>query len=226
MSAATVLTLANGKGVDLLDPKASDIDWEALAEHLAKEKRFNGATPDEEYSVAEHLARGADAILTATGDAVLAAYFSLHDCHEAMLKDITTPLKRAIAEMASMQFGVLAPQIIETFSLLEYRHDAAIHNAAGLKWPASIEIAAKVKHYDLVMFVTEWRDLMHGVPHPDWKPYRGIKPLRDAISPWRWQTAASALMRRWRRLLPALGVDALAHSIVAQRTRRGERIDP
>jgi hypothetical protein len=45
MTAATILTLANGKGVDLLALKPEDIDFAALAEHLGKEARFNGATP-------------------------------------------------------------------------------------------------------------------------------------------------------------------------------------
>jgi hypothetical protein len=104
VSAATILTLANGKGIDLLDPKPEDIDFDAIAQHLAKEKRYNGATPGLEYSVAEHCARGASAILTATGNTTLAAYFLLHDAHEHTLKDDTTPKKRAIAELAPGAF--------------------------------------------------------------------------------------------------------------------------
>ena len=55
MSARTILTLANGKGADLLNLRPEDVDFAAFAEHLAKEKRFNGATPGLEYSVADHL---------------------------------------------------------------------------------------------------------------------------------------------------------------------------
>lgn len=212
MSAQTILTLTNGRGIDLLDPKASDIDFAAFAEQLAKEKRYNGATPGEEYSVAEHLCRGVDAITAATGDDLLAAYFSLHDGHEAVLKDLTTPLKHAIAELASEKFGVLAPHITESFKLLEYRHDVAIHAAAGLAWPMRSDLAAAVKRFDLIMFVTEWRDLMPGAVHPNWAPYSGILPLNDLILPWRWETAMAALLNRWRRLLPALAEPAaLAH---------------
>src|SRR4051794_15597738 len=179
MSAATILTLANGLGIDLLDPKASDIHWESYAEQLSKEKRYNGATPGEEYSVAEHMVRGVDAILLATGDVELAAEFSLHDVPEAALKDDTTPKKRAIAELSEQQFGVLASHIIAAFDLLTYRHDAAIHEAAGLPWPMRPELAVAVKRWDLVMFVTEWRDLMRDRPHPNWAPYSGILPLRE-----------------------------------------------
>lgn len=204
MSAATILTLANLKGIDLRNPKASDIDFDSFAEHLAKENRFNGATPGLVYSVAEHLSRGVDAILAATGDQTLAAYFSTHDGHEGVLKDLTTPLKRAIAEECREKFGVLAEHVLCAINNLEYRHDCAIHEAAGLPWPMTSPMQLLVKHWDLVMFVTEWRDLMESAQHPNWQPYERIEPLRETIIPWHWQTAKRALLTRWRRLLPAL----------------------
>lgn len=213
MSAATILTLANGRGIDLLDPKVSDICFDVLGEHLAKEKRYNGATPDIEYSVAEHSCRGADAILSATGDRLLAAYFLVHDGKEHALKDMTTPLKQALAELAAERFGILASQIIDSFNLLEYRHDVAIHAAAGLPWPPPPEMAAAIKRWDLIMFVTEWRDLMRDVPHPNWAPYSGIKPLLSGpIDPWKWTVARDGFVRRCRELLPCF---ALAHDKTA-----------
>lgn len=205
MSAATILTLANGKGIDLLNPLASDIDFNVIAEHLAKEKRYNGATPGEEYSVAEHCCRGADAIVRTTGDATLAAYFLLHDAHEHTLKDDTTPKKRAFAELAEQRFGVLSDYIMETFKLLEYRHDVAIHEAAGLDWPPQLpSMILNLKHWDLVMFVTEWRDLMRGCEHPNWAPYANVLPLPESIRPWGWETARNAYILRCMKLLPAL----------------------
>lgn len=206
MTAATILTLANGKGIDLLNPQSSDFaDFDWLAEHLAKEARYNGATPGEIYSVAEHAVRGADAILEQTGNEVLAAYFLCHDNHEAVLKDDTTPKKRAIAAVAQEHFGVLAEQILQAFDLLTYRHDVAIHEAAGLPWPMPPVIAAGVKSYDLIMFVTEWRDLMPGVEHPNWKPYAEIPPLEHKISSVMvWPDAKRAWLYRAHKLLPAL----------------------
>jgi hypothetical protein len=70
----------------------------------------------------------------------------------------------------------------------------------------SQEIAAGVKKWDLIMFVTEWRDLMRDRPHPNWAPYSGIKPLADKIAPWDWRTAKRELLNRWRRLLPEVGI--------------------
>lgn len=200
----TILTLSNGKGIDLVDPKASDIDFTSIAEHLAKEKRYNGATPSVEYSVAQHCVIGADAALADTGSVELAAYVLLHDGKEAFIKDDTTPKKRALASIASKYFGILSEDIIRAFYILEDQFDAVIHRAAGLQWPPSPEMIAAVKAYDLTMFVTEWRDLMRGVKHPAWDEYRGIAPLRDVIKPIDWQCAAFDYRTRCAKLLPAL----------------------
>lgn len=211
MSAATILTTAAQRGIDLLNPTAADYaDFRWLAEHLAKEARFNGATPGEVYSVAQHLCVGSDAILEINGDATLAAYFLLHDAHEGVLKDDTTPKKQALAEIAAQSFGLLANQVLESFALLTYRHDAAIHEAAGLPWPMPTKIAIQVKHWDIVMFVTEWRDLMKGVEHPNWGDYVGTPQLTEVIQPWPWTTARTAWLHRARKLLPALQTDRVS----------------
>lgn len=204
MSPRTILTLSNGKGIDLLDPQPADIDFAAIAEHLGKEARYNGATPDTQYSVAQHCALGADAILQAGGSEAEAAYFLLHDGHEATLKDDTTPKKHALAEIAQEQFGILADDIVNAFALLTYRHDVAIHAAAGLDWPMSSALQHTIKKFDVIMFVTEWRDLMHAVPHPNWAPYSGIQPLPYTIEPWPWPQARAGWLWRANKLLPAL----------------------
>jgi hypothetical protein len=204
MNVRTLLTLADGRNIDLLKPLASDFsDLAWAAEHLAKENRFNGATPNTCYSVAQHLCLGTDAVLMESGDRMLAAYFSLHDVHEALLKDDTTPKKRAFAAIAEEKFGVLATQVLSAFDELTDRHDHAIHEAAGLAWPPDPETLAAIKHFDQVMLVTEWRDLMGGHPLPNAAAYAGVKPLGRAIEPYStWRTGARALVNRWRQLLP------------------------
>lgn len=206
MNPRTILTVADGRNIDLLNPKTSDylpLDW--AAEHLAKEARYNGATPGTVYTVACHTCFCIDAALAMTGDRWVAAYAALHDVPEALLKDDTTPKKNAIAAVAEMKFGVLAPQIIGVFDDLTDRHDRALHEAARLPWPAPPELAAAVKRIDRTLLVTEWRDLMGGVPLPNAAAYADVEPLRVRIAPFsKWQTARDALLRRWRDLLPAL----------------------
>lgn len=202
MRTDTILTLANRRGINLLGPKPEDIDFSVIAEHLAKENRYNGATPDVAYSVAEHSVRGANAILEETGDRELAAYFLLHDAHEAFLKDDTTPKKRAIASIAHENFGVLAESITQAFDLLTDRLDLAIHTRAGLQWPPTEERKAGIKYWDLRMFVTEWRDLMDNQPHPDWVRYSKVPPIIGRIVPRPWEQVRGTFIAMCGSLLP------------------------
>lgn len=206
MNPRTVLTLANGRNIDLLNPSVDDYrDLTWASEHLAKENRYNGATPGLCYSVAQHTA---ECVLTAfaqTSDRTLAAYLSLHDVHEAVLKDDTTPKKRTFAALAEAKFGVLASQVMEAFDDLTDRHDRAIHEAAGLQWPPSPDMARLIKHYDRVLLVTEWRDLMGGHPLPNAEAYADVSPLQRKIVPHnKWQSSAALLCLAWRTYLPSL----------------------
>lgn len=204
----TVLTMSNLEGIDLLRPQASDIHWNVVAEHLGKETRFNGATPDVQYSVAQHSSIGADAILADGGSEIEAAAFLLHDAKEAFVKDLTTPLKESVARIASDYYKAIPADILNSFDVLEQRVDKAIYEAAGLHWPLSKQLARVVKRYDIIMFVTEWRDLMHNAPHPNWAPYSGVKPIAQAIVPMPWSQARAGWLLRAHRLLPAMKVPA------------------
>jgi 5'-deoxynucleotidase YfbR-like HD superfamily hydrolase len=201
----TVLTLADGRNIDLLNPNAADfrdLDW--AAEHLAKENRYNGATPGICYSVAQHSAECALAAFEATGDERLCAYLTVHDLPEALLKDDTTPKKRAFAAIAEEKFGVLASQVLSAFDDLTDRHDKAIHEAVGLAWPPTPEMARAIKHFDRVLLVTEWCDLMAPYPLPNAEAYADVSPLTRRIrAVENWQTAAELLRTYWRRFLPA-----------------------
>lgn len=203
MSAATILTLANRRGIDLLNPTVEDYaDFGWQAEHIAKEARYNGATPGTVYSVAEHAARAADAAWRATRDVLVAAAVLVHDDPEAVTRDQTTPLKNAYAEIIATTCGVLAPQIIDCFADLERRHARCVHLAAGLPWPLPYGLQEAVHHFDKVMFVTEWRDLMENQPHPDWSPYAAVAPLPGVIRPVSWKAARLMWLDRARRFLP------------------------
>lgn len=206
MSAATILMMANGKGIDLLNVKAEDINFAVLAEHLGKETRFNGATPDVQYSVAQHQSIGSDAILAAGGTELEAAAFLIHDCPEAFWKDDPTPKKIAIATRIEQRCGVLADDILNVLREIDNEHESAVHQAAGIPWPLPEDACRLVKLYDLIMFVTEWRDLMHGIEHPNPAPYAGVNPLPQTIVPLPWAQARAGWLYRANKLLPSLRV--------------------
>jgi hypothetical protein len=163
-ASTTTLTCADGANFDLLNPRPEHVSFPVIWEHLAKAKRYCGATPGVEYSVAQHSVLCAQAALFGTGSREIAAYLLCHDMHEAYLGDDTTPKKRALAAIMG-NFGVLAAAISDSFAMLTDRIDVAIHARAGLAWPPTPEIQAQIRKWDRVMLATEWRDLM-GCPPP------------------------------------------------------------
>ena len=208
---STFFTTTSGRSIDLLDPRADDIDFADIGEQLAKENRYNGATPGSAYSVAEHSSRGAAAVYAhvrydrqagEVAAAEAAGYFLLHDMPEAFLGDDTTPKKRALTTIAEREFGVLAGAVNDAFSALTARFEAAIAAAAGLAWPPPDEIAALVHRFDRIMLNTEWRDLRRNVACP-WPVPPDEAPLAGVtIAPWGWQRALVAFADDCRRWLP------------------------
>lgn len=203
MSAETILTLANGHGVDLNAVTSADVDFATWGEHVAKEARFNGATPDVVYYVGQHLCIGTDAMLR-DGQTEAAPYFIVHDLPEAIWKDDPTPKKRTIAQRISQRCGVTSESVLGVLKEIDDEHERAVHEAAGLPWPIPECIHRVVKLYDVTMFVTEWRDLMHGIEHPNWGPYEDVPPLAETITPWPWRVARNEYIARCFKLLPSL----------------------
>lgn len=205
MSARCHFKIPNGPLINLRHPTPADYaDFFWQAEHLAKEARYNGATPEVVYSVAEHAARGADAAYEQTRDPLVAAAVLIHDNPESLLRDETTPKKNALAEEIAETCGVLAPQVLECYAALERRHEAAVHMAAGVGWPLPEHIRRIVKQIDRRLLVTEWRDLMGGIPHPDREAYADVQPLPSLIVPRHWRAARLMYLDRARAYLPVL----------------------
>lgn len=203
MSLRCTLTMANGKAMNLRFPTPGDYKDRAwVAEHLSKIKRYSGATPQVEYSVAQHVVLGTEYAMKLYADPLVAAYFSTHDDEEAPLGDDTTPKKNAYAEEAAEKLGVLAEDVLKVFGAVAERHNVALHIAAGLQWPPPAEVKAKIKYIDRVMLKTEWRDLMKGMPLPLEAEYRDVEILPQTIRPWRWGEACARLQAIWRVYLP------------------------
>jgi 5'-deoxynucleotidase YfbR-like HD superfamily hydrolase len=191
--------------IDLLDPRPDQIDFRVIAEHLAKDNRYCGATKGFVYSVAEHSARCAEAAYDATGDSTLAAYLLCHDMHEAFLGDDTTPKKQALAGLATQRFGVSASTSCKPSTCSPTRFDVVIHDAAGLTWPPRTELQAAVKRWDRILLATEWRDLMRCDPPYDFH----ATPLAETIVPMPWQDAQALLNQRMHLTLPCFTQEAL-----------------
>lgn len=161
-----------GKQFWPLEPERNEYDIEDIAHSLSLLCRFNGHCR-EFYSVAEHCVRVSK--ILPEGSAI---WGLMHDAGEAYLVDMPKPLKRLIPDFEHYENNLLE-KIAESF---------------GLSWP----IPNDVHHADVVMLMTEKRDLM--VPEPaSWGI--DVEPLPDIIQPLPPQEAKTAFLARFNELM-------------------------
>ncbi|HYA07741.1 MAG TPA: hypothetical protein VEF90_17775 [Xanthobacteraceae bacterium] len=154
-----------GYAIDLVDPTPQQVDFSEICYTLARINRFTGAA-DPSVSVAFHTMIVADLV-----DESLKPYALLHDMHEARTGDIATPAADALAEFgrqAGLGLGSYDGDLIVRRAIKEFkrRHDQAIHEAAGLKWPLTRDQESAIKLADVRALMTERRDFMRWPPKP------------------------------------------------------------
>jgi hypothetical protein len=115
---------ANGRGIDLLNPRVEDVDWNNIATSLSLLCRYTGhmKSLDDFYSVAQHSVLVADLLHPS-----VAIYGLLHDAHEAFFGDDATPKKRALASAY--------PEAADWLDECKAAWDAVIWQAAGVPAP-------------------------------------------------------------------------------------------
>lgn len=163
----------SGDRFHYLEPGKSIISIRDIATSLSKECRFTGHCFGH-YSVAQH-----SVLVSHLVPKKFAMYGLLHDASEAYTGDINKPLKELLGEV---------------FKRIERRVQAEIYRRFGLD-PNEPEA---VHHADMVMLMTEKRDLM-----PDdelaWG-HEQYKPLRDRIVGMEREEAYEYFMTRYRNL--------------------------
>ncbi len=162
----TWMQTVSGTPFELMKPRAIDISFPEAAHALSYLCRFAGHLK-EFYSVAEHCCRVADILPPA-----VKIYGLLHDVKEAYIGDITTPVKQCLGKAVMNQF----------VDDVETPIDLAIYDAANLP-PPDKSISDAVKYADVVLLMTERRDLM-SPSRRSWGNYESIPPLAERIEPW------------------------------------------
>lgn len=166
------ILLRSGNFFNFLTPDESIITIDDIANGLANECRFNGQT-SEFYSVAQHSVMVSMLVPTQHALAGL-----LHDCAEAVMKDMPKPLKRLLPDYQALEL------IVETAILA--------------KFGFSLPLDPSIKAADLVMLATEKRDLMAPHDHVEWP---GVYPLDDVIVPLSPGAAKHAFLARYEQLV-------------------------
>lgn len=193
----------SGRAFPMSGFTALDIDLHRdIAEGLARVCRFGGHVPGNPYSVAQHCVIGADAAMEETRDANIAAYVLLHDAHEAIFGDMTTPVAKWLAAIEKELFG--SGDVVRTLiATAKARLDAAIWRAAGLPPPGKTYRKA-VEDFDVRLLATEQRHLLMPAPQSWGAAIDQAKPLRlrGRLSAWPVARAADEYRARLDQLCP------------------------
>ncbi len=187
--------MLSGRRLDLLAPRAEDIEISDIAHGLARVARWNGQTVgDHAFSVAQH-AVIVEAIASAchpdwSKPWQLAAL--LHDAAEYVIGDLISPFKAAIG----LDYKAFEIRLLE-----------AIHRRFGLHWPLPGEVAATIKRADqtaafyeatrLAGFSIEEGHRYFGAPHG--LP-AGMASLLDTLTSVPTRVAQQAFLARFQAL--------------------------
>ncbi len=109
-----------GRTVNLLDIQPADVTAEALAESLAKLNRFSGRSP-EPWPVATH-----SVLVERLCPPELGPWAILHDAHETILGDMTTPAVELISHAGRI------PNLAVVIASVKGRIDRVIGGAWGV----------------------------------------------------------------------------------------------
>ena len=146
MSKNTEMRTSSGNMIDLLDVRASDIDFSEVGYALSNLRRFTGH-PHTHWSVAQHCL-----LMTTLVAKSAAPYALLHDAHEIFSNDVSSPFKNAMA--------AIIPDGDKAYRMLCERFDAAIFEAAELIYPVPSMIAYEIKEADAVLCSAEQQAIM------------------------------------------------------------------
>ena len=148
------ILLSNGRYYHFESPDPACLDIEMIAHSLSLQCRFTGHV-SRHYSVAEHSVR-----CSYIGPEDEALERLMHDAGEALVSDISTPLKRML--------GGITP--------IEERAEYLLAGKFGYRFP----YPPSVKVADLRMLATEKRDLMP-LDAKTWEILDGVEPMPFCI---------------------------------------------
>lgn len=168
---------STGRKFNLADPNPQDIDILDIAHHLSQINRYTGAA-SEPYNVADHSLRVMDLVEAHMPQHALAAL--LHDAAEALMGDVSSPLKNH-------------PEM-RWYKAQEKKLQLMIYEKFGLP-PFEPEI---VKAADAVLLSTEAHNLLSPL-HPD--IWEGLpKPMDEFFAPLPPELAERLFLEAFRRL--------------------------
>ena len=183
--ADTWIETYTGKEVDPFDLKEEEVDIEDIAHALSMLCRFNGHCHSF-YSVAEHSVRVCNHF-TSLNERYeqlpkVQMYALLHDAAEAYLGDFPSPIKNGLPKEVKEVEKKVSDTIFKAYGISDRMIEKSVVSFSGQN------IKKDVKHSDLVLLVTEARDLGLN-PKENWAVNEMVQPLDRRIVPYSSQDA-------------------------------------
>ena len=180
--------MASGRVVDLVNLTADDIHWPDIVAALSRLARFDGATGNCFYVVAQHCCIAHD---HAGDDPTARLLALLHDAHEGLIGDITTPTVALLQRLD----GAVGDDAKGLVDFAKRRIDAAIFAAAGINATHADTYRRLIHALDARVMATEIRDVLTPSHRPEtWGQLAA--PLTTRIKPWGADKAAEEFAAR------------------------------
>lgn len=124
---------SDGSVIDIADPRPEVVCFLEMANVLSKIARFDGRNPGPAFSVAQHSVMGSEAVINEGGTPEDALLFLLHDGHEYIVGDQSTPSRDLYASACAELYG--EGRMVDAVAACKAAWDEAIYFAAGLPGP-------------------------------------------------------------------------------------------
>lgn len=178
--------IAGGRTIDLMNIEPEDVSAELLADALAKLNRFSGRSP-EPWSVAAH-----SVLVERLCPPELGPWALLHDAHETLVGDMTTPAVDLIAHMGRI------PNLSQKIAQVKGRIDRVI----GAAWSVPVRsVSQELRRADRIALQAEAM-LMLGAspvlfdPHDDEEIDRAMSILMELQAARDWRAARALWLSR------------------------------
>ena len=142
------------------------ITYQELAHSLAHINRYSGHAR-RTYSVAEHSLLCQEYAKTTGASALAQLCVLMHDAHEMLIGDVTSPVKAMLGGDWYVFEGAIQRKVLESFSL----------------WDASLDHAKLIKQCDLVALASERAELLEWHPLRN-KPWPVLDTPGAEVKPW------------------------------------------
>jgi len=180
------LQTVSGQAMDILNPDAKDVSWGDIAHHLACNNRYAGAMPVP-YSVAQHSLYVEEILRLQGHDKNIQLLGLLHDCEEAYIGDIISPVAKSLAQ--------IIPDFSNIWSGFKNNIRDEIISKAGYQPEETSKLWHIIHDADMAALAWEMRDLASHPPIGNWTDWCPEPPKHKA-SFMTWDHARDAFALR------------------------------